>query len=584
MKANKSMVTLHEHLCDTALDNETYVIVNEGVDVPPLGISFDLPRESLPQSTKTLLNSVRRLHINTGHPPNSELERIVRLAGGSSIAQQACKGLRCTACAKDARTKLPRPGRVRGHVGEFNSTVWADIGSVKDKAGTTFDFIVMVDEGTDWTVCSLVEGHGASKLYDSVENHWINFAGPPDMLVADGERGFASQEFVSSLAKAGTMYVPTAAYAPWQKGKVERRTESIKSIIRKVVLLHGLSGAADMRMAGIEAASAINSRPGPTGVSPSMLLFGQRLKLYGELYSGGEPVGSHPDGQDPNGYLTRRFQIREASRRAYEKWHAKELVRRAVSARSRPLGAVSVGEVVFFYRNYPNAKSQKLQAQRGKYLGPGIVIGHQGGNIWVSYAGRCYLVALEHVRGLAPDESFGCKPLVKEGLTKLKEATKAQDYIDLTQQEVSAEELAAAAGQLAGNDHEADEDEVDQNHAPQAAPPAQELPHEHEPQAVAQQAEDVPIPDAAGDIDNKRALEEAAAAAPSGTWVPEGPADRPNWVKKARTETGSQVMIVQRKQGVMTDALRKKLLDREVPIDSIPKEHFDLYKEAEEKE
>ena len=71
-----------------------------------------------------------------------------------------------------------------------------------------------------------------------------------------------------------------------------------------------------------------------------------------------------------------------------------------------------------------------------------LVIGHQGGNVWLSYAGRCYLVALEHIRGLAPDESFGTKPLVKEGLQALKEASKATDYVDLSQQQASAEDLA----------------------------------------------------------------------------------------------------------------------------------------------
>ena len=177
---------------------------------------------------------------------------------------------------------------------------------------------------------------------------------------------------------------------------------------------------------------------------------------------------------------------------------------RAVSAWSRPLTSIAIGETCFFYRCYPNAKSQKLQAQRGKYLGPAIVIGHQGGNIWVSYAGRCYLVALEHVRGLSPDESFGLKPLVKEGLQRLKEASKAQDYVDLTQQQASAEDLAAAAAQPAGNDHEADEDE------PVAAeePVATELPHEHEPQEAPVQAEGIPVPDAPEDVEMaKRALE-----------------------------------------------------------------------------
>ena len=115
-----------------------------------------------------------------------------------------------------------------------------------------------------------------------------------------------------------------------------------------------------MLVAGIEAANAVNHRPGPTGMSPAMLLFGQRLKLYGELYADGDGMGHHPDGDDPNSLLARRFKIRMNSRQAAERWFAKEMVRRAVAARSRPLDAVQVGELVFFYRNYPRASTWGL--------------------------------------------------------------------------------------------------------------------------------------------------------------------------------------------------------------------------------
>ena len=88
--------------------------------------------------------------------------------------------------------------------------------------------------------------------------------------------------------------------------------------------------------------------------------------------------------------------------------------------------------MVFFYRDYPNGKAQKAQCTRGKFLGPALVIGHQGGNVWVAYAGRCYLVAQEHVRGLAPDEVFATRPIVQENLDAVRKAQQARDYIDLS--------------------------------------------------------------------------------------------------------------------------------------------------------
>ena len=149
-----------------------------------------------------------------------------------------------------------------------------------------------------------------------------------------------------------------------------------------------------------------------------MALFGQRLKLHGELYVDGEPVGAHPDANGFISTLARWVVIQKTSRQAFEKWHAKELLRHAVTARSRVFNNVSVGGLVFFYRNYLSPNARKMQAQRSRYLGPGLVIGQQGGNVWVSYAGRCYLRALVRIRGLSPDEVFAAKPVVKDGLAE----------------------------------------------------------------------------------------------------------------------------------------------------------------------
>ena len=44
---------------------------------------------------------------------------------------------------------------------------------------------------------------------------------------------FAALEFVERLSRAGTLFSPAAAYAPWQKGKVERKVRSFKEATQK---------------------------------------------------------------------------------------------------------------------------------------------------------------------------------------------------------------------------------------------------------------------------------------------------------------------------------------------------------------
>ena len=127
-----------------------------------------------------------------------------------------------------------------------------------------------------------------------------------------------------------------------------------------------------MRIMGLEAASAVSHRPGPTGVSPSMMLFGQRMKLYGELYANGEPT-AHPDAADDATQLNRRLQIRGTCKQTCEIHAAKELVRKAASARTRIVENTAIGEMIFFYRRYPTKQAKASQAQRGCWLGPGVV-------------------------------------------------------------------------------------------------------------------------------------------------------------------------------------------------------------------
>ena len=89
--------------------NETYAIVEEDGDIPEGGIEFDLPPELHKKCPKALLSSIRRLHFNSGHPPNAELERIVRLSGGSEIARAAVKCIRCSVCRKLQRRNRLSP-------------------------------------------------------------------------------------------------------------------------------------------------------------------------------------------------------------------------------------------------------------------------------------------------------------------------------------------------------------------------------------------------------------------------------------------------------------------------------------------
>ena len=133
-------------------------------------------------------------------------------------------------------------------------------------------------------------------------------------------------ELVNKLGAAGCTVWPTAPYAPWQKGKVERRIRTLKETMGSMVLHSDLHTEADMGKLAYEVAQAYNHRVGPSGFSQSQRLFGGRARLYGELYDSGESVGWHPEVLQAGGDMSRRMELRRLAQELVLKAEHKELI------------------------------------------------------------------------------------------------------------------------------------------------------------------------------------------------------------------------------------------------------------------
>ena len=116
--------------------------------------------------------------------------------------------------------------------------------------------------------------------------------------MTDNERGLIGETFVTKLTRSGSVLWPTAAYAPWQKGRVERRIRAQKDDLRATSMHLNLTGAEPLRAAAQEVAHCYNQRPGASGFSPATRLFGTHARRYGEIYNNGEHIGWQPDDLD----------------------------------------------------------------------------------------------------------------------------------------------------------------------------------------------------------------------------------------------------------------------------------------------
>ena len=70
-----------------------------------------------------------------------------------------------------------------------------------------------------------------------------------------------------------------------------------------------------------------------------------------------------------------------------------------------------------------------------KWLGPAMVVGlHGQSNVWVTYGGKCYLVAQEHCRQAIGEEALVGRPEVQEALRIFRENQigDSGEFLDLT--------------------------------------------------------------------------------------------------------------------------------------------------------
>ncbi|CAE7372042.1 unnamed protein product, partial [Symbiodinium necroappetens] len=95
----------------------------------------------------------------------------------------------------------------------------------------------------------------------------------------------------------------------------------------------------------------------------------------------------------------REVAIRTAARLAFFRSQVDTKLRRSLIQRARvKRSEYAPGEMVCFFRH------DKASTKRGRWRGPGLVLGREGPNWWVSYAGRCHLCAEEHMRPSTAEE------------------------------------------------------------------------------------------------------------------------------------------------------------------------------------
>ena len=147
------------------------------------------------------------------------------------------------------------------------------------------------------------------------------------------------------------------------------------------------------------------------------------------MLANGNPVCFHPSVGE-RGVIAERMRYRYYAKLEYIRAQARQMIQKTLHNRTRKMNNPKVGEMVFFWRDNQHKKKQL----GSRWLGPGFIVGHQDSNVWITCGGRCFLVAVEHVRSAVGEEERFGDPETQKTLALLKRIGDGDTVEDLTKQ------------------------------------------------------------------------------------------------------------------------------------------------------
>ena len=182
---------------------------------------------------RNVARALRRIHQNLGHPSNADLARHLRLAGGQDQAVKGALQLRCQTCLRHARPKPSRPGRLVRSL-DFGQEVGIDVFNLYTVDKEKHVVMSMLDLASGYHVVRRIDSKKSDSYARLFVDAWPNWAGKPNRLVVDQERGFM-KVFTDEMERHGIHAHYIAGQAHWQNGAVERQNGWFRSIWEKVV-------------------------------------------------------------------------------------------------------------------------------------------------------------------------------------------------------------------------------------------------------------------------------------------------------------------------------------------------------------
>ena len=365
--------------------------------------------EQRPEKIKAI---IQKLHTNTGHASVEQMLRLAKRCQSSQEVQDAIRKFRCPVC-EELKVPPSRRQAAMPHADKPKDIVGVDYVQVELKKEDEHGKLVEIKRNVLTCVCLgtgfaqqiiCPTGHSMAEAFHNV---WSRPYGLPNTIYMDPAMANISKPFQAYLARIDVKLLLAAAESHWQLGLVEVTNRILRNMAQKVWRTTNRSVEETIEMC----ATTRNEQLRRCGFSPSQWFLGQDSRQVGMLrdleqqnnITTASRYLADPDFHD-------KVRLREQAAVAFHEEHARDIWRRAVAGRARPIrGPYQVGQLVYVFRRRARGL---LSTRHGVWIGPGRVVGiesESGGPVprlvWVSHNGYLYRCSPEGLRPVPEDKA-----------------------------------------------------------------------------------------------------------------------------------------------------------------------------------
>jgi len=211
-----------------------------------------------------------------------------------------------------------------------------------------FNVLTCVDFGTDFATQIIAPTKGKDILSNEFHQAWTRPYGAPKVVFMDPQQVNLSKDFQDYLSHHGIQLLHCAADSHWQLGRLEIANRVLRDMARRAWRTTTRPPEEVIETC----ASVRNQFLRKSGFSPAQWFLGQDPKHAGWLIDVDAQHDAAVQSQilaDPN--FQAKMSLREEAARAFHEAHAKDVWRRAIAARNRPLrGPYQSGQLVYIFR------------------------------------------------------------------------------------------------------------------------------------------------------------------------------------------------------------------------------------------